>query len=390
MIRRTFLQTGLAVGAATYITGLQNVSANPDANASAIPPGAPTPTDGKPFQKIKIAQFGVRHEHASGKMNTLRMLPDLFEIVGIAAENPEEEAKHKNDGVYRGLKWYSKEELLNLPGLEAATVETEMTELLPTAIKCANRGLHMHVDKPLGQDLEECRKMVEACRVNNVIMQPGYMFRTNQAFRLLLKAVKKGWLGEIHDVALDMCRNDVSPGFRKWLATYRGGGMYDFGSHLIDYVVELLGMPKEIHVFEKPDPNDGLSDNTLSVMLYEKAIAEIRVSLRKIDGFARRRMVAHGTKGSFIVDPIEAWWRDPNTKKMVPLNVTLTLAEDNEEFKKGTHNLKLEPYTDRYIGQLTDFAHYIRGLKENPYSLDYELDVQKVILAASGYTKWEG
>ena len=51
--------------------------------------------------------------------------------------------------------------------------------------------------------------------------------------------------------------------------------------------------------------------------------------------------------------------------------------------------LKLEPYTDRYIGQLTEFAHYIRGLKENPYSYDFELLSQKVILAASGYTKWE-
>lgn len=375
MQRRHFIQTGLAMGAAAMGGSLLHAENSASETES--------------FQKIKIAQIGVRHEHASGKMNTLKMLPQYYEIVGIAAESPEEQKKHEKDACYKNLKWYSQEELLQIPGLEAVAVETEMTELLPTAIRCANRGLHMHVDKPLGQSLDECKQMLDACRANNVIMQPGYMFRTNQGFRLLYKAVKNGWLGEVHDIVLDMCRNDTSPHFRKWLATYRGGGMYDFGSHLIDFVVELLGPPQEIHVFEKPDPKDGLSDNTLSVMLYEKAIAEVRVSLRKIDGFARRRMAAFGTKGSFVLDPIENWSRDA-AGKMIPLNVRLTLAESNDEFKAGTHDLKLEPFNDRYIGQLTDLAMYIRGLKENPYSLEHELLVQKAILAASGYLPWDG
>ncbi|MCR5165220.1 MAG: Gfo/Idh/MocA family oxidoreductase [Thermoguttaceae bacterium] len=377
MIRRSFMKTSLGMGTAALLGGaLKADEPKPEA------------ANDEPFKKIKIAQIGVRHEHASGKMNTLKMLPQYYEIVGIAAENPEEEQRHKNDGVYKNLNWMSQEELLNIPGLEAVAVETEMTELLPTAMKCAARGLHMHVDKPLGQDLNELKTLLDLCREKNVLIQPGYMYRTNQAFRLLLHAYRSGWLGELHDIQLDMCRNDTSEGFRKWLATYRGGGLYDFGSHLVDFVVELLGAPDEIHVFEKPDPKDGLNDNTLSVLLYEKAIAEIRVSLRKIDGFARRRLAAHGTKGSFVLDPLENWSRD-TSGKMVPLNVTLTLDQDQGEYHKGVNALKLEPYTDRYIGQLTEFAHYVRGLKENPYSYDFELLSQKVILAASGYTKWE-
>ncbi len=377
MIRRSFLKTSLALGAGACLAGLEGGKAQEAETAA-------------PFKKIRIAQIGVRHEHASGKMGTLKMLPDLYEIVGIAAESPEEEARHKNDGIYKDLPWFSQDDLLKQPGLEAVAVETEMTELLPTAVRCAQQGLHLHVDKPLGQNLDECKKLVDVCRENHVIMQPGYMFRTNQAFRLLLKAVRNGWLGEIHDLQMDMCRNDVSPAFRKWLATYRGGGMYDFGSHLIDFAVELLGIPNDIHVFEKPDPQDGLSDNTLSVLLYDKAIAEIRVSLRKIDGFGTRRMAAHGTKGSFVLDPIENWSsRDPVTKKRLPLNVRLTLAESNDEYKAGTHDLKIEPFDDRYIGQLTDLAHFIRGEKENPYTLDRELEIQKVILAASGYIPWK-
>lgn len=383
MKRRDFLNAGLALGAAAIVEN--QLEAN-EMNIDAAPGES---ISGGSFKKIRIGQIGVRHEHASGKMNTLKMLPQYYEIVGIAAESPEWEKKHRNDGVYKGVKWMSKEELLNQPGLEAIAVETEMTELLPTTVECAKRGLHLHVDKPLGQDLNECKQMLDVCRDHNVIMQPGYMFRTNQAIRLAIKAVQKGWLGEIHDVSANMNRNDTSPGFRKWLATYRGGGMYDFGSHLVDFVVEMLGAPDEIKVIEKPDPKDNLSDNTLSLLLYAKAIAELRVTLRRVDGFKTRCLSVSGTKGSFFLDPLEKWERDPKTGKMIPLNVRLTLTESNEEYKAGTHELKIMPFTDRYIGQLTDLAMFIRGLKKNPYSYDHELLVQKTILAASGYIPWK-
>ena len=368
MRRRDFVKMGLAAALTSTAVGAESVP--------------------KDFKRIKIAQIGVRHGHASAKMETLKTMSDCYEIVGIAAESPQDENDHRKEHAYSGLKWMSQEELLNTPGLEAVAVETELTDLMPTATRCAEHGLHMHVDKPLGQTLEECKAMLDACRKHNVIMQPGYMFRTNQAMRLLLKAIRNGWLGELHDISGDMNRNDTSPAFRKFRATYRGGGMYFFGSHLIDFVVEALGAPEEIHVFERPDPSDTLQDNTLSVLMYKRAIAEIRVTMRKIDGNPTRRLTAFGTKGSFVLDPLENWTRDPKTKKLPPLRVKLTLAEDNEEYKAGTHTIELEPCNDRYVGQLTDLAMYIRGLKKNPYTLDDELLSQRVILAASGYTKW--
>jgi hypothetical protein len=35
------------------------------------------------MNKIKISQIGINHEHAPGKMVSLKRLPDLFEIVGV-------------------------------------------------------------------------------------------------------------------------------------------------------------------------------------------------------------------------------------------------------------------------------------------------------------------
>ena len=73
MIRRSFMKTSLGMGTAALLGGaLKADEPKPEA------------ANEEPFKKIKIAQIGVRHEHASGKMNTLKMLPQYYEIVGIA------------------------------------------------------------------------------------------------------------------------------------------------------------------------------------------------------------------------------------------------------------------------------------------------------------------
>ena len=35
------------------------------------------------MERIKIAQLGMTHEHAAGKMASIKKLPDIYEIVGV-------------------------------------------------------------------------------------------------------------------------------------------------------------------------------------------------------------------------------------------------------------------------------------------------------------------
>ena len=37
------------------------------------------------MKKVRIAQIGISHEHAAGKMQTLLKMQDVFEIAGIVA-----------------------------------------------------------------------------------------------------------------------------------------------------------------------------------------------------------------------------------------------------------------------------------------------------------------
>src|SRR3954454_8496550 len=96
--------------------------------------------------RIKIGQIGVGHAHAT-KLSVYRQSPD-YEVVGLVEpdERLREEAKSKD--VYRGLPWMTREQLLDVPGLQAVLIETRVSDLLETAEACVAAGLHVHLDKP--------------------------------------------------------------------------------------------------------------------------------------------------------------------------------------------------------------------------------------------------
>ncbi len=148
------------------------------------------------MEKIKIGQIGICHEHASGKINTLRKMPDVFEIIGVVDDRATTAARFAGDELkpYEGLKWMPEEELFNTPGLQAVTVEPPNSDLVSTAMRCMERNLAMHMDKPAGEDLEQFGKLLKGCKERKLPFQMGYMFRSNPAMQWCLKAVRRaGW-----------------------------------------------------------------------------------------------------------------------------------------------------------------------------------------------------
>lgn len=332
---------------------------------------------------IKIGQIGVEHEHGSGKMDALRRLPEVYEVVGVVEE---EDSDKRHLKVYEGLERMTEEQLFNTPGLQAIAVETSIPELVPTAMRCMERGLHMHVDKPGGEALEPFARLLDGCKARGVAIQLGYMYRTNPAINFCFRAVREGWLGDIFEIHVVMSRYD-GEAYRRILSQFSGGAMFIFGSHLVDLVVTMLGRPDNVVPFQRATRDDGLNDNGLAVLEYPRATATVRASIAEVDGMRHRRLIVCGTKGTVEVCPLEHPWdrygRDP-------LHVRLTLLEDNPDYPAGTHIVDVGVMNGRYEDQLIELARVINGEIENPYPYEHELLVQETVLAASGYTRWGG
>lgn len=333
------------------------------------------------MKPIRIGQIGVGHEHASGKMEALLRLSHYYEVVGVVEEqNP----RWRSRTAYEGVNLMSEDELLSTPGLEAVAVETNMPELVSTATRCMQRGLHMHLDKPGGEALEPFRRLIDGCRARSLAIQLGYMYRTNPAIQFCFRAVREGWLGDVFQVDAVMSRYDGDV-YRAFLADYRGGAMYNFGSHLIDLVVAMLGRPENVTAFQKATRNDGLHDNGLAVLEYPRATATVRSSIVEADGMMHRRLLVCGTSGTVEICPLEY----PGRYGEEPLHVRLTLREDTPEYPAGTHQVEVGVMNGRYDDQLIELARIIRGEIGNPYSYEHELHVQETLLAAAGYTTWQ-
>ena len=336
--------------------------------------------------KIKIGQIGICHEHAAGKMNTLRLHPEVFEIVGIVDDRTSHAAKFAGGNLkpYEGLKWMTEEELLNTPGLQAVTIETPNADLVPTAMRCMERNLAMHMDKPGGEDLALFGKLRKGCEERNLPFQMGYMFRKNPAFLFCLKAARQGWLGEIFDVQADMSHNYGGDDYQRYLGQFQGGIMFNLGCHLIDFIISLLGRPENITPFLKSTAGlpESIKNNGLAIIETPHATATVRACSLKVNGIAQRRLKICGTKGTIELSPLERFDGQP-------LQMHLTLLESNEDYAAGSHVVDTGIQRDRYEDQLIELAQMVNGEIENPYSYTHDYLVQETLLAASSYIKYE-
>ena len=323
--------------------------------------------------RIKIGQIGTTHSHASGKIETIRKLGDIFELVGIVEPDPERRNKALRDTVYQGLQWMTEDELFNQRDLLAVAIETDLEDLVPTGTRCIDAGLHIHLDKPPGKSLKDLTKLYETATAKNLTVQMGYMFRYNPAFQFCLKAVHEGWLGEIFEVdgVISKFINDKR---RPDLASMYGGAMMLLGCHLLDIAIAILGKPQKIDSYRKqtfPD-RDNLSDNELIVLDYPKATASIRTALVEVEGQARRQFVVCGTKGTIEIKPLE------------PPHLMFAIERSFGEFREGYQLISLKEMPGRYDHQLLDFARMIRGERKPDCSMVHDLLVQAVLLEGSG------
>ncbi len=336
-------------------------------------------------KKIKLAQLGIRHEPASGKRITMRLRPDLVAIVGVADDrNLTTSADRFTEGElahYEGLPLMTEQELFAIPGLEAVAVEVPNLDLVPAAFRCLEHGLPIHMDKPGGEDLAVFTRLRRGYEERGLPFQMGYMFRGNPAMQWIKQAVTKGYLGEIFEIQASMSHNYGGDEYQDYIGTFRGGIMFNLGCHLIDFVVALMGRPAGITPFLQPVPGDKSLNNCLTVLQYPGAIVTLLACSREVDGFEKRRLRICGTKGSVDLCPLERFDGQPLTMQLV-------LKEGNEEHDAGTHTLDFGAVRDRYEDQLVELAQMIRGKIANPYDSRHDCLVEEVLLAASGYTKW--
>ena len=77
------------------------------------------------MDKLKVIQIGIGHDHGTSGFNSILRQPDVFDVIGFAVPDEELESGKWEDQIseyrdQRKIPYYSVEEILNLPNVEAA------------------------------------------------------------------------------------------------------------------------------------------------------------------------------------------------------------------------------------------------------------------------------
>jgi len=324
-----------------------------------------------PLPAIGVAVIGTGHGHAISKIRALRSMSE-YRVAGVCA-HPGEPTESE---ALRGLKWLPLQQVLDDPAIELVAVESADVERnLEYAAQCVQAGKYVHLDKPPGADLARLRTLfAEAARRKRVV-QMGYQWRYHPAFQAVMEAAREGWLGRLYRFRASIDKLILADE-RRHLARFRGGMMFSEGCHLIDCAVAVLGKPRKATGFLRHDGTlpDGLADNTLAILEYDHALAEISLAGFHPRGASHRFVEIAGFNGSARLQPFT-----------FPSRLTVDLAEAAGPYKAGMQTIDLgAPAGLGYTPDFREMAAVVRGGSRAAYSVEHDLNTHETLLRVCG------
>lgn len=255
--------------------------------------------------------------------------------------------------------------LLEDGDVEAVVVAVPHNLLAKISIEAAESGKHVFVEKPMGVNSQEGRRVVEACRKAGVKLMVGYCLRYDEAVRRMKKIVDSKAIGEV-DLVTAIRENPTTKWARWLLDPKSGGGILLFlGSHLIDEILWVVGSPVE-RVYGEININPNLKvDETVSSTLRFRNGVLANLSLSMISKRKVHCVSVIGSEGTVTSEPFEGIL-EVYSRKILEYSYP-TLIKIGENLGRT------------YILELVDFIKAIREDGETPITGEDGVKVLEVI-----------
>jgi scyllo-inositol 2-dehydrogenase (NADP+) len=201
------------------------------------------------------------------------------------------------------------EEVFSDSHIELVVVNTPNDTHYEYSRKAIEAGKHVVLEKPFTVTVEEADKLIALAARHDRMIAPFQNRRWDGGFLTVQKIIKEGKLGKIaeYESHYDRFRNYIQPDTWKEVSTRGTGILYNLGSHMIDQVLVLFGLPKEVDARIGSQREGGEVDDFYDIRLhYDGFLAIIKSSYLVCD--PGPQYIIHGTQGSFTkygIDPQE-------------------------------------------------------------------------------------
>jgi len=159
---------------------------------------------------------------------------DALQRLGVAYDIPEE---------HRYTDW---QDLVDHGRLDLLSIAAPTTLHAPIAVTALDAGIHVLSEKPMAENAETARLMVEAAERNDRVLDVSFNHRRRGHVQVLKKMIDDGILGPIYYAKAGWLRREGIPGLGSWFtqrAISGGGPLMDLGVHMLDIALYLLDEP---------------------------------------------------------------------------------------------------------------------------------------------------
>ncbi len=195
------------------------------------------------------------------------------------------------------------------PAVQVVTVATPSGAHMEPAVKAAQAGKHVIVEKPLEITLDRCDRIIDACRRAGVVLSTIFPSRFHDSSRRLKRAVDQGRFGRLvlGDAYVKWFRPQSYYDSGAWRGTWEldgGGALMNQAIHSVDLLAWLMGPVVEIRgqfgllAHQRID----VEDVALATLRFANgALGVIEASTAVFPGYLKR-IELHGSQGSAAME----------------------------------------------------------------------------------------
>jgi predicted dehydrogenase len=181
-------------------------------------------------------------QHMIGYADTADV--DLVALAGMEIDA----LRHLGDayGIPESHRYTDWHELVDHEQLDLVSIAVPTTLHAPIAVAALKAGMHVLSEKPMAENAEAARLMVEAAERNDRVLDVSFNHRRRGHVQALRKIIDAGLLGRIYYAKVGWLRREGIPGLGSWFtrrASSGGGPLMDLGVHMLDIALHLMGEP---------------------------------------------------------------------------------------------------------------------------------------------------
>ncbi|KZN96710.1 hypothetical protein AZI98_07355 [Aeribacillus pallidus] len=218
------------------------------------------------------------------------------EVVAIASRSKEKVARFNIPKVYSDY-----DQLLEDESIDVVYIPLPNALHAEWAIKAAQKGKHILVEKPAAVSTKELLKVQEAVEQNNVIFMEAFMYQFHKQHARVKDLLASGMIGNILHVKSHFSwslqdRDDI-----RLNPALGGGAMWDVGCYGVHAMSQIIGIkPEKVVMLGEVDPEHKVDMLSTCIFVDEFGrTAEITASM-KLPFINRYEII--GERGTILVD----------------------------------------------------------------------------------------